>query len=159
MIPVTIIRHPKERLDKCSLKHLQNRKEIHFFTAVKNFRFDATGYLLLKLDAPPLSPSDTGCPILILDSTWRLLLRLEACLEGKPLARSIPLGLKTAYPRVSKIFKDPPNGLASIEALYLTKYILGENDPSLLEGYHWKEGFLKEMHEWLNRNYCVAYRK
>lgn len=141
-IPVTILRHPKERLSKCSLEPLKGRPEITFIKASKGLKFDCTGYILLSIDAPELSPLDAGHPILLLDSTWRLLPDLEACLIGVPIRRSLPSSVKTAYPRISKIFSDPLQGLASVEALYLTKYILGENDIGLLDAYHWRDKFL-----------------
>ena len=40
------------------------------------------------------------------------------------------------------MFDDPGAGLASIEALYLARALLGDRDPSLLAGYHWREPFL-----------------
>lgn len=141
-IPVTVIRHPKERLSKCSLEPLYNRPEITFLKASPNLRFDCTNFILLSIDAPELSSSDANHPLLLLDSTWKLLPSLEACLLGQALRRSLPINLRTAYPRTSKIAQDPLNGLASIEALYIAKYILGENDPSLLDAYHWKNEFL-----------------
>lgn len=141
-IPVTIIRHPKERINKCSLEPLNDRPEILFYKANSNFKFDCTNFILLTIDAPELSASDINHPLLILDSTWRLLPSLEACLYGEPIKRSLPQNLKTAYPRISKITQDPLNGLASIEALYIAKYILGENDLSLLKDYYWKDEFL-----------------
>ncbi len=143
-IPVTVIRHPKERISKCSLEPLRGRPEITFIKASKDLTFDCTGYILLAIDAPELSSLDVHCPILLLDSTWRLLPELEACLIGEPIRRSLPSMVRTAYPRVSKIFSDPLQGLASVEALYLCKYILGENDISLLDAYHWKDEFLKK---------------
>lgn len=143
-IPVTVIRHPKERLSKCSLEPLKGRPEITFIKASKDLKFDCTGYILLAIDAPELSIEDAHCPILLLDSTWRLLPELEACLVGVPIRRSLPASVRTAYPRVSKIYLDPHQGLASIEALYLSKYILGENDISLLDAYHWGDEFLKK---------------
>ena len=53
--------------------------------------------------------------------------------------------VRTAYPRVSKVFDDPQQGLASIEALYLAKRLLGDDDASLLDGYHWREEFLRQF--------------
>lgn len=141
-IPVTIIRHPKERLSKCTLEPLKGRPEITFLKASKDLKFDCTGYILLAIDAPELSLSNANRPLLLLDSTWRLLPDLEACLIGKPIRRSLPPTVRTAYPRISKITQDPFQGLASVEALYLAKHILGEDDPSLLDMYHWKELFL-----------------
>jgi pre-rRNA-processing protein TSR3 len=142
--PVTVIRHPRERISKCSLRHLHDRPEFTFHKATKGFSIDATGYLLLALDAPTLMPADVGHPLLVLDSTWRWLPELEGCLQGEPIRRSLPK-VSTAYPRVSQVYEDPEGGLASVEAVYLAKRILGENDPSLLDGYHWKDEFLRNV--------------
>jgi pre-rRNA-processing protein TSR3 len=51
--------------------------------------------------------------------------------------------VSTAYPRTSKCFDDPAQGLASIEALYLARALLGDKDPSLLDGYYWRDDFLR----------------
>ena len=143
--PVTVIRHPKERIAKCSLRFLHDRPEFTFYRASPDFRFDATGFLLLAVDAPPLSEADVGHPLLLLDSTWRYLPKVAACVDGEPIRRSLPAGIRTAYPRVSRIFEDPAAGLASVEALYAAKRILGEDDPSLLDGYRWSGEFLAQF--------------
>ncbi len=144
-IATTVIRHEKENVKKCSLRFLHGRPEMTFLKSRPGFTFDATGFLLLAVDAPPLSPADAGLPLLLLDSTWRWLPRLLACLHGEPIRRSIPGNLQTAYPRVSRLFEDPEGGLASIEALYVARRLLGDDDPSLLDGYHWKEQFLEQL--------------
>jgi pre-rRNA-processing protein TSR3 len=144
MIPsrVTVIRHAKERISKCSLRHLHDRQEFRFLRASPSLRFDATDYLLLAVDAPTLTRADSGHPILLLDATWRHLPALMQHVTGEPIRRSMPPGIRTAYPRRSRVFDDPEAGLASVEALYLCKRLLGEDDPSLLDGYHWKDEFL-----------------
>ena len=142
-VPTTVIRHPKERISKCSLRFLHDRPEMTFLRGKPGLEFDATGFLLLAVDAPPLSLEDAGRPLLLLDSTWRWLTQLEACVVGEPIRRSIPGGLRTAYPRVSKVFDDPAGGLASIEALYVARKLLGDDDAGLLDGYHWKDEFLQ----------------
>ncbi len=144
-IQTTVIRHPKERIAKCSLRFLHERPEMTFLRARPGFRFDATGFLLLAVDAPPLSTADAGHPLLLLDSTWRWLPQVRACVGGTPIERSIPGALRTAYPRTSKVFEDPAGGLASIEALYVARKLLGDDDPTLLEGYHWKAEFLASL--------------
>ncbi len=101
-----------------------------------------TGFTVLGLGAPQLSAADAGRPLLLLDSTWRLLPQLEACLHGQGVRRTLP-SMATAYPRVSKIAKDPHGGLASVEALYLAKLLLGERDDSLLDAYYWREKFME----------------
>ncbi len=141
-VSVVVLRHPKERISKCSLRFFHERPDFRFFKAKPGFRFDATGYVLLGLNAPVLSRADAGRPLLLLDSTWRLLPQLEACVTGSPERRSLPAGVQTAYPRVSKIAEDPAAGLASVEALYLALRIMGREDATLLEQYHWREAFL-----------------
>lgn len=142
-----IIRHPKERLSKCSLQPLKGREDLVFHTARTGFSFDATGYVLLSVNAPVLSEQDSGMPLLLLDSTWRLLPKLESCLYGEPLPRSLPPHLKTAYPRVSKLSEDPSAGLASVEALYCARLLQGRPTDGLLDHYHWKEQFLIQFQE------------
>ena len=144
-IRTTVIRHEKEKIRKCSLRFLHERPEMTFLRQRPGFHFDATGFTLLAVDAPPLSPADAGRPLLLLDSTWRWLPQLLACVDGAPIARSIPGELRTAYPRTSKVFEDPAAGLASIEALYVARKLLGDDDPSLLDGYHWKDAFLANL--------------
>jgi len=106
------------------------------------FRFDASGFVLLAVDGRPLTRADRGLPILLLDSTWRLLPQLESCIVGTPSRRSLPVDITTAYPRRSKTSRDPEAGLASVEAIYIAERILGEDDRSLLEAYRWRDVFL-----------------
>ncbi len=141
MTSVTVIRHPREKRSKCSLTPLEGRPDVTFVRAFPGFRFDASGFTLLELKAPVISRADAGRPLLLLDSTWRLLPRLRNCLTGVSVPRSLP-AVPTAYPRASKIDRDPAGGLASIEALFLAKLLLGERDDALLEAYRWRDGFL-----------------
>ncbi len=142
-----VIRHPKERKSKCSLQPLVGRGDIIFHEARPGFQFDATGYILLQLDAPALSEKDAGLPLLLLDSTWRLLPQLVTCLTGIPTPRSLPAWLQTAYPRVSKISRDPARGLASVEALYAARLLAGRSVDGLLDHYYWKARFLRQFSE------------
>ena len=140
-----ILRHPRERKSKCTLKPLRLRDDLRFYNARPGFRFDATGYVLLTLDAPALSASDAGLPLLLLDSTWRLLPSLEVCVTGNPVRRSLPAALQTAYPRSSKISSDPLPGLASVEALYAARRLQGRPTTGLLDHYHWRDQFLAQF--------------
>ena len=140
---VVIIRHPKERLSKCSLEPLKGKEGFTFFTVREGFTFQADGHTLLGFDGPLLSPADASRPLLVLDATWRLLPGLERCLRGEPLRRSLPRGLRTAYPRVSKLAPDPAGGLASVEALYAAFRCMGFSGKGLLEGYRWAREFLE----------------
>lgn len=144
MVPVSVIRHPKERRSKCSLTPLEGRPDVSFYKARPGWTFDMTGFTVLALGAPVLSEADAGRPLLLLDSTWRLLPQVEACLYGEGIFRTLP-SVETAYPRVSKIASDPLGGLASVEALYLAKLLLGERDDRLLEAYYWKDTFIETL--------------
>ena len=62
------------------------------------------------------------------------------------MRRTLP-PVATAYPRVSKIAEDPMGGLASVEALYLARLLIGQRDDSLLESYYWREPFLDNLRE------------
>lgn len=145
MLQDVIIRHPKERKSKCSLQPLRDRADLHFLVASPALTFDATGFILLDVDAPPLGHADASLPLLILDSTWRLLPRLRACLTGNPMPRSLPGHLRTAYPRHSKITADPAAGLASVEALFAARILQGRPTDGLLDHYHWRESFLAQF--------------
>ena len=144
MTPISIIRHPKERRSKCSLTPLEGREDIRFHKARDAWSFDVTGFTVLALGAQELSADDSGRPLLLLDSTWRLLPQLEACLRGEGVRRTLP-AVPTAYPRASKIAEDPHGGLASVEALYCAKLLLGERDDSLLSAYYWRETFMESL--------------
>lgn len=144
MIHTTILRHPKERLSKCSLEPLRGQEGYVFHKAKPGLTVDVSGKIVLAVGAPPLSTEDAGRELVLLDSTWRLLPDLEKCLVGEPIYRCIPGGFETAYPRVSKIGDNPDGGLASVEALYVAIRLLGEDRPKMLNDYHWKEAFLEK---------------
>lgn len=139
-----IIRHPRERKSKCTLEPLRDRPDLCFLTARPGFTFDATGLILLSVDAPVLSAADTFSPLLLLDSTWRLLPALMAAVRGQPVLRSLPPTLRTAYPRVSKTYTDPARGLASVEALYAARRLQARPVDGLLDDYHWRDAFLAQ---------------
>lgn len=140
-----VVRHPRERLSKCTLEPLRDRSDIRFLTSGPRFSFDATGYILLQVAAPVLSPEDGHLPLLLLDSTWRLLPSLLKGLTGTPIARSLPPGIRTAYPRKSKLGEDPDRGLASVEALYCARRLQKRPDEGLLDAYRWREPFLRQF--------------
>jgi pre-rRNA-processing protein TSR3 len=52
------------------------------------------------------------------------------------------LGLwRTAYPRTSKVFRDPDGGLATIEAIFAAYVALGRDAERLLDEYRWADDF------------------
>lgn len=103
---------------------------------------DATGRVLLDPEGELISEADRGLPLLVLDSSWRRLPKLAKTITGDPVRRRLP-PLVTAYPRRSKGFEDPSEGLASVEALYAALLLLGATDIEyLLDDYLWKTEFL-----------------
>ena len=146
MMRTVVIRHPKENKKKCSLRHLCNNPNFVFFNATETFSFDASGYTLLEIDAPPISEEDAHRPILLLDSTWFLLPKIKAKVYGNFVSRSLPPTIKTAYPRVSKMHSDPM-GLATIEALYAAMRLIGNPEPYVIRQYTFAKKFL-EINGW-----------
>ena len=142
MNPTAILRHRRENLKKCSLRGLEERPDLLFFTYPVDTLPDLSGYLLLKVGAPPLEKSDAERGLFLIDGTWRLAQVMENQLPWKMEARSLPAGFKTAYPRRQTECPDPESGLASIEALYLAHLILGKPVDGLLDHYYWKHAFL-----------------
>ncbi len=143
MPKVTVIRHPKENKKKCSMRHLVGRENYFFEIASDLFKFDASGYIMLELGAPIISEKHAHLPILMLDSTWHLLARVRKKIYGDFIPVSLPTNLKTAYPRSSKLFTDPSEGLATVEALYAALRLMGTPDESVLDEYQFKDEFLR----------------
>ena len=71
-------------------------------------------------------------------------------MTGSPRARSLP-AVPTAYPRRNAEGRDPAEGLASVEALYLARRLQGADDPSLLAHSRWREAFLDSVRGALDR--------
>ena len=138
--PTLVLTHRKEKRSKCSLEPLRGRPDLEFVWFSSGRSLDLTGYLRLAVDGPVLRPSDARHGLLLIDGTWRLAERMHHHLVHIP-----PRSLQgcTAYPRVSKLFQDPPEGLASVEALFVAYRILGRRTNGLLDGYHWAEEFLR----------------
>ena len=139
--PTIIVVHPKERRKKCTVQPLRGRDGFVFWNYPHLGAQPLDGYVMLGLAGPNLSQADAGCGLLILDGTWRLASSMKREFAGVPV-RSLP-SWKTAYPRVSKLFEDPAEGLATIEALFAAYTILGRDTAGLLDGYHWAERFLE----------------
>lgn len=138
--PTLIVVHPRERKAKCTVRPLQGLPGIEFRRFPLRQPIPA-GYVRLGLGGPVLSAQDAPCGLLILDGTWRWAGRMEAELADIPV-RSLP-PLQTAYPRNSKVFDDPQEGLATVEALYVAWKILGRPTEHILDHYHWREEFLR----------------
>lgn len=147
-----ILRHQRENLKKCSLRGLECRTDCLFFTYPSSVLPDLSSFILLAIEAPPLSIADAEKGIFLLDATWRYAGKMLRFVEAKgPIEkRSIPKGFRTAYPRRQEDCPNPEEGLASIEALYIAYRILGRDPAGLLDHYHWKDLFLEKNHHLLN---------
>lgn len=141
--PTLILRHRKENLNKCSLRGLETRPDMRFYTYPwKEPQPDLSNYVLLGFEGPLLSSEDKDKGIFLIDSTWRNLGKMIKSVKPPYQMRSLPL-LRTAYPRT----QEPEHGLASIEALYLAYTLLGRDATALLDHYYWKELFLANFNE------------
>lgn len=137
-----------ESPQKCTIHPQKSRPDffVRYFSGnrpIPAFRADC----LLHVDGEDLSliPRGSLQSLGLIDCTWKkvggALQRLE-----RPLPRlvSIPAGFVTAYPRQNKEGKDPAQGLATIEALFIASAFLGFWDESLLEKYYFGAGFLEK---------------
>jgi pre-rRNA-processing protein TSR3 len=142
--PTVIIRHRLENLKKCSLRGLENRPDFQFLTYPYTQLPNLSNYIILAVDAPPLSFQDHAHGLLVLDATWRYAAKMFKPFADQPnyLYRSLPSHYRTAYPRCQHDCPDPERGLASIEAIYLSYQLLGRNTDGLLDLYYWKEKFI-----------------
>lgn len=141
-----VIRHRRENLKKCSLRGLEVRQDFIFTRYPEPNLPLLDGYMILALDAPPLTKTDAKLGLVVLDGTWRYAQRMQDNIPAlsKLERRSLPSSLITAYPRRQDDCQDPERGLASIEAIYAAYVILGRNTEGILDLYHWKEEFLRE---------------
>ena len=144
--PTVILRHRKENLKKCSLVGLEGLEDFHFYRYPGDNFPKLKEYVLLRVDAPPLSKEDRDAGLLILDGTWRYASKMAQYVENQQtwLFRSIPSPWQTAYPRSQKDCPDPERGLASIEAIFAAYHILERDTTGLIDGYYWKDLFLKK---------------
>jgi len=149
---VSIVRHRRERRRKCSLTPLVGQRGFVFY-GYPGETPEFLDHVRLARTGPPLTPSDADRPILLLDGTWRLVEAMESKYARVP-SRSLP-PLVTAYPRSSKSFVDPMEGLASVEALAAAFALTGRDPRPILATYRWRAVFLREnaafFERWLSR--------
>ncbi len=137
---VIAVFHPRENLRKCTLWPLVTRGDIEARTFADAALLDWSDKTILDPAGDPLSPADAGRTLVIIDGTWRYARKMSFAIQAEK--RSLR-GFVTAYPRTSKLFRDPPGGLASAEALFAAKLMMGARDDSSLDFYRWKEDFLR----------------
>lgn len=145
--PTIVWRHRKENLKKCTLRGLEKRNDFLFYTYPKDPLPDLTDYILLTVDAPPLTIDDANRGLFVIDATWRYAERMSRQLpnDNQMVKRSLPGNYFTAYPRRQDDCIDPERGLASIEAIFVAYNIMGWPTEGLLDDYHWKNEFLSQF--------------
>lgn len=146
MHPQTVIyRHRKENKKKCTLTPLEKGEGFLFYEYPTSSLPLLEDYVILDLDAPPLSKKEASKGLLLIDATWNYAKKMCNTLKDKKLiSRSLPGEILTAYPRKQTGCLDPLRGLASIEALYAAYHFLGRETEGLLDDYYWKKEFLEK---------------
>ena len=143
--PTILLRHRKENLKKCSLRGLESRPDMLFFTYPKAILPPLTKYILLDLNGPLISSEDALLGLFLIDSTWNYAKTMASSIKQPLIKRSLPSHIKTAYPRRQTSCDDPERGLASIEALFVAYHLLGRDTSNLLDNYYWKDIFLDQF--------------
>ena len=139
--PTVIVVHPRERRSKCTVEFLRGRDDFVFVRFPDKAPVALDRYVRLGLGGPSLSAEDAGSGLLVLDGTWKLAARMEPFYSDLPV-RSLPV-VSTAYPRVSQLYEDPADGLATIEAVYVALRLMRRPIHGLLDHYYWKDQFLR----------------
>lgn len=143
-LPTIILRHRKENLAKCSLRGLESREDLRFFTYPKDSLPPLENCIMLSMDQGPLlSRADHDLSLLLIDGTWRYAEVMSRSIPPHIQKRRLPPHFRTAYPRRQTHCPDPSRGLSSVEALYVSYALMGRDPKGLLDHYHWKEAFLK----------------
>ena len=147
-----IVEHPKEKKYKCTVSLLKGREDLTFLSTETAESMDWGDAVLLDPAVDRLlGPRDAGNPLILVDATWR---RAERVVRKIPCSRRRLPPFETAYPRTSKLFRDPPGGLASAEALFVASLVMERYDESFLDGYRWREEFLTG-----NREAILGFRR
>lgn len=126
------------------MRGLETRPDFQFLTYPQAQLPIMSNYILLTVEAPPLTYEDAHRGLFILDATWRYAGKMlqQVGLQDGLVHRSIPETARTAYPRRQDDCPDPERGLASIEAIFISYALLGRDTSGLLENYYWKDQFL-----------------
>lgn len=148
-LPTIILRHRRENLKKCSLRGLETREDMSFYTYPTKALPCMDVYILLGMGGKVLSMADKDKPLFLIDGTWRYaeVMANQIPNRSRLEVRSLPDIFVTAYPRRQLDCPDPSKGLASIEALYIAYFLTGRNTKGLLDNYYWKELFLEKNEE------------
>lgn len=139
--PTIIVVHPSEKRSKCSVEPLRGQSGFIFWNYPKRGAESLEGYVRLGIGGDQLTPEDGSRGLLLLDGSWRWAAQMEKDYADIPVRSLGPW--VTAYPRKSKLFVDPIEGLATIEALYAAHCQMGRDVRDLLNSYYWKNQFLQ----------------
>jgi len=146
MTPTTImVVHRAEKRSKCSVEPLRKTGGFIFWRYPKRGTESLEGYVRLGLGGPQLSIEDRDRGLLLLDGSWRWAAKMEKAYTDIPVRSLGPW--QTAYPRQSRVFADPAEGLATIEALYAALCQMGRRADDLFVSYHWGSLFLERNRE------------
>lgn len=147
-----VVRLGREAPRKCSLTALRRRGDLplRWLRCVPGVPLDLPGCTLLHPDGAPLRLRDGVRPLLLVDSSWRDLPRALRWLRGELHPRRLARPWRTAFPRRSLEFPDPPAGLASVEALHAALVELARRDDRVLDAYPWREEWLRSNAERLS---------
>lgn len=143
--PTIIVVHRAEKRSKCSVEPLRKTGEFIFWRYPKRGTESLAGYVRLGLGGPQLSVEDRDRGLLLLDGSWRWAAKMEKSYTDVPVRSLGPW--QTAYPRQSRVFADPVEGLATIEALYAALCQMGRRTDDLFASYHWGSLFLDRNRE------------
>jgi pre-rRNA-processing protein TSR3 len=143
--PTIIVVHPSEKRSKCSVEPLRGQPGFVFWNYPKRGTESLDGYVRLGIGGPQLTVDDCDQGLVLLDGSWRWAAEMEKDYQDLPV-RSLA-AWETAYPRRSKLFVDPVEGLATIEALYAAHCQMGRYVEELLSSYYWRDVFLKKNGE------------
>jgi pre-rRNA-processing protein TSR3 len=140
-VDILIVHDLREPARKCSVTPLRGMDGVRFVPSVGGRRVEAGRRIWLHPEGEEIAPEDRGPGLLLIDCAWHRVPKLANRIDGELLKRRLPT-LVTAYPRKSKLGRDPEHGLASIEALYAAIAILEGPRPELLAHYRWAGEFL-----------------
>jgi len=127
---------------------LEGRPDLEFHNENVIGKADLNGCVLLHPEGVELSDADKDKDIILVDAHWKKALKIVKHLEENyKFERRGITGFSTAFPRTNGLNGDPVNGLRSCECLWVVKFLLGERDDSLLDGYYFRENFLERNKE------------
>jgi pre-rRNA-processing protein TSR3 len=142
-----VLMDKRENPRKCTIHPIKDRADFYVRYFSKNRPIAAFGAdCLLHVDGEDLSEIDTsGLKSLgLIDCTWKKVApTMQRVAQPLPKLVRIPEGFVTAYPRRNAEGKDPDEGLATIEALFIAAAFLGFWDETLLEKYYFGSEFIK----------------